>query len=138
MVMGSPAMMRNSSTKSLRWKGSRRASASRRPRSVSDMIICRTAPMRSGSKNMCSVRQSPMPSAPNRRAVSASSGVSALARTRRRLTSSAHSIKVAKSPESFGSIIGTEPMNTSPLAPSSVMVSPAWMVCPPAASAWAL
>ena len=40
--------------------------------------------MRSGSKNMCSVRQRPMPSAPNLRAVSASSGVSALARTFRR------------------------------------------------------
>ncbi len=56
------------------------------------MIICRTAPMRSGSKNMCSVRHRPMPSAPNLRAVSASSGVSALARTpmRRRLVGPFH------------------------------------------------
>ena len=40
--------------------------------------------MRSPSKNMCSVRQSPMPSAPNARAMRASCGVSAFARTLRR------------------------------------------------------
>ena len=39
---------------------------------------------RSSPKNMCSVRHSPMPSAPNSRALRASSGVSALVRTRRR------------------------------------------------------
>ena len=39
------------------------------------------ARMRSASKNMCSVRQRPMPSAPNSRAWRASRGVSALART---------------------------------------------------------
>ena len=38
--------------------------------------------MRSSSKNMCSVRQRPMPSAPKERAARASGGVSALARTR--------------------------------------------------------
>ena len=37
--------------------------------------------MRSSAKNMCSVRQRPMPSAPNARAALASRGMSALART---------------------------------------------------------
>ena len=131
-------MMRNSSWKSSRWNGSSLASAARRPASSGAMIICRTAPMRSGSKNMCSVRHRPMPSAPNLRAVSASSGVSALARTFMRRALSAHSISVAKSPDMAGSIIATLPTNTSPVAPSSVMVSPARIVRPPADSVWVL
>ncbi len=127
-------MMRNRSRKSSRWNGSSLASAARRPRSSCAMIICRTMPMRAGSKNMCSVRHRPMPSAPNLRAVSASSGVSALVRTFMRRTPSAHSMRVAKSPDMDGSIMATEPMNTSPVAPSSVMVSPARTVLPPAES----
>ena len=72
-------------------------------------IISRTTGMRSASKNMCSVRQRPMPSAPNLRAVSASSGVSALARTFMRRTASAQPISSAKSPPSGGSTIFTAP-----------------------------
>jgi hypothetical protein len=49
---------------------------------VAATIISRIAVMRSPSKNMCSVRQSPIPSAPNARAMRASRGVSAFARTR--------------------------------------------------------
>ncbi len=44
-------------------------------------IISRTVRMRVSSKNMCSVRHRPMPSAPNLIAVRASSGVSPLTRT---------------------------------------------------------
>jgi hypothetical protein len=44
-------------------------------------IISRTAWMRSPSKNMCSVRHRPMPSAPNSRAFARVAGVSAFART---------------------------------------------------------
>ena len=138
IVTGKPAMISNRSRKSLRWKGNSRASAARRPCSVSAMIICRTAPIRSGSKNMCSVRQSPMPSAPKRLAVSASNGVSALARTRKRRTLSAQPINVEKSPESCGSTMGTEPMKTSPVAPSSVRIWPASMRTPPALRYWLL
>ena len=47
--------------------------------------------------NMCSVRQRPMPSAPNSRALAASSGVSAFARTFRRRISSAQPRIVSKS-----------------------------------------
>jgi hypothetical protein len=131
-------MMRNSLRKSSRWNGKRRARAVRLPSSPRAMIICRTAPMRSGSKNMCSVRHRPMPSAPYLRAVSASSGVSALARTLSWRASSAHSINVPKSPDTAGSIIATLPANTSPEPPSRVMVSPAWTTWPLAASVWAL
>ena len=128
MVTGRSPMMRNRSWKSPRWNGSSLDNAARRPASSCAMIIWRTALMRSGSKNMCSVRQRPMPSAPNFFAVSASSGVSALARTSIRRVLSAHSISVAKSPDMAASIIATLPTNTSPVAPSSVIVSPARIV----------
>ena len=48
--------------------------------------------MRSGSKNICSVRQRPIPSAPKAIACFASAGLSALVRTFNVLTSSAHDI----------------------------------------------
>ena len=88
--------------------------------------------MRSSSKNMCSVRQRPIPSAPKRSAVSASPGVSALARTRSRRTPSAQPISVAKSSESAGSMVGTAPWSSSPLAPSTVTTSPAAISASPA------
>ena len=56
---------------------------------VAARIISCTTGSRSGAMNMCSVRQRPMPSAPNSRAFAASSGVSAFARTRSRRSSSA-------------------------------------------------
>ena len=65
MVTGKPPMILNSSTKSARCIGRSLASAARRAFSSSAKIISRTARMRSSSKNICSVRQSPMPSAPN-------------------------------------------------------------------------
>ena len=54
------------------------------------MIIARIFGWRSAAMNMCSVRQRPMPSAPNSRAFRASSGVSAFARTPSWRISSAH------------------------------------------------
>ncbi len=138
MVTGSPSMIVNSSTKSARCIGRIFSSAARRPFSSSARIISRTAAIRSSSKNMCSVRQRPMPSAPNWRAVRASRGVSALARTFRRRLLSAHSIRVAKSPVSSGSIMVTAPARTSPLDPSMVMISPALKVRPRTRSSPAL
>ncbi len=58
-------------------------------RTSSAMIISCTCGRRSSPKNMCSVRQRPIPSAPNSRALTASSGVSALALTLSRRKSSA-------------------------------------------------
>src|SRR6185436_10633187 len=48
-----------------------------------EWIISRTRMIRSSAKNMCSVRQRPMPCAPKSRAVRASFGVSAFVRTPR-------------------------------------------------------
>jgi hypothetical protein len=71
--------------------------------------------MRFASKNMCSVRQSPMPSAPNLMAARASAGVSALARTLSLRTASAHFISVPNSPVSSGSRIATLRTSTCPV-----------------------
>ena len=88
------------------------------------MIISRTAEIRSGSKNMCSVRHSPIPSAPNSRATFASLGVSAFARTPSLRTASAHDRNFLKYDGISGSTVGTRPSITSPADPSSVMYSP--------------
>ena len=90
------------------------------------------APIRFSSKNMCSVRQSPIPSAPNLTAARASAGVSALARTLSLRAASAHFISVANSPASSGSRIATLPASTCPVEPSMVIVSPFFIVLPPA------
>ena len=73
-----------------------------------------------------------MPSAPNERATRASVGVSALARTFIRLTSSAQPMSVAKSPVISGFTIGTTPCMTWPTPPSMVRMSPFFSVTPPA------
>ncbi len=80
-MTGSPSIASRISSKSIcctRPSSSRAAASSS---SVWARIILRTTGRRSGARNMCSVRHSPMPSAPRRRAFSASSPVSALART---------------------------------------------------------
>ena len=81
--------------------------------------------------NMCSLRQRPMPSAPNSRARVASSGVSAFARTPRRRISSAHVTTCWKSSFTCGGTSGSAPANTSPVEPSSVITSPSANVWPP-------
>jgi len=124
-------MISNSSTKSARCIGSNFDSAARRACSSSARIISRTVRMRVSSKNMCSVRQSPMPSPPNLMAVRASSGVSALTRTPSLRTESAHAISVPNSPDNFGSIIGIRPASTCPSEPSIVMTSPVLKVREP-------
>jgi hypothetical protein len=90
IVTGRSPISRKMPTKSPRCMGRILASAFFRPSGVSARIISRTAVIRASSKNMCSVRQRPMPSAPNARATWASRGVPALARTPSRRTSSAH------------------------------------------------
>jgi hypothetical protein len=104
-----------------RWAGRSLASAVRRPFSLSARIIWRTFVIRSASKNICSVRQRPIPSAPNSREMRQSFGVSALVRTRSRLTLSAQAMRVPKSPTSSGCTVGTEPSITSPVEPSIVI-----------------
>ncbi len=132
IVTGKPPMILNSARKSLRCIGRSLASAARRAASSSARIISRMARMRSSSKNICSVRHRPMPSAPNLIAARASAGVSALARTFNLRNSSAHFIMVANSPANTGSSIGTAPAKTCPVDPSMVSVSPFFSTMPPA------
>ena len=73
---------------------------------VSETIISRIAAIRSVSKNMCSVRQRPMPSAPNLRACAASFGVSAFVRTFRVRILSAQPIRRLNSPPMTASTVG--------------------------------
>ena len=87
-VTGSPSMASNSATKSSRCNGSSASSA--------DLRVCaswastsRSTSTRRSPRNMCSVRHSPMPCAPRRRARAASSALSAFARTRSRRVASA-------------------------------------------------
>ena len=81
---------------------------------------------------MCSVRHRPMPSAPFARARCASSGVSAFAHTCIRRTPSAQPSSVFNSASSsgLGSIVSISPTNTSPVAPSRLMMSPSAMDFP--------
>jgi hypothetical protein len=109
--------------------GQRRAPA----RSSSARIISRTATMRSPSKNMCSVRQRPMPSAPNFTARARIAGVSALARTLSARTLSAHCISVRELAGELRLASATRPRSTWPVEPSMVMMSPLRLrLCRPA------
>jgi len=76
---------------------------------VSEQIISLIAPILSGSKNMCSVLQSQIPSAPNSLALAASVGVSALVLTFNFLYLSAQAMILQKSPETLASTVGMAP-----------------------------
>ena len=118
-VTGRPSIAVKMPTKSSRWKGSSLASADSRWGRSEARIIWRTALMRSPSKNMCSVRHRPMPTAPKSRARRASAGVSAFVRTFMRAWRSAHCMMVAKSPpRDSGTVRDTLPSITSPVVPS--------------------
>ncbi len=81
-------------------------------------------------RNMCSVRHSPIPAAPNERPRAASSGVSALARTPRRRNSSAQPKMVSKSPETSGVTRSTAPSTTAPVVPLIEIMSPSASTVP--------
>jgi hypothetical protein len=87
--------------------------------------------MRLSSKNMCSVRQSPMPSAPSPRATSASRGVSAFVRTRKTRCSSTHCMNVSSDGVNVAAVSGSRPTITSPLVPLRLSQSPSRTVTLP-------
>ena len=105
-------------SKSFLWYGKIFSRASSLSSSVVAQIIFLKLNILSFSKNMCSVRQSPIPSAPNFRAWMASLGVSALVLTRKSLALSAHDINVSKSPLIDASSISSFPAYTLPVEPS--------------------
>ena len=84
---------------------------------------------------MCSVRHSPMPSAPNSRARVASAAVSALARTARwpALIASAQPSTTSSSAGGSTAAVVTAPTITSPLDPSMEITSPSLTVTGPTA-----
>jgi hypothetical protein len=126
MVTGRFPMMPRMPLKSSFCMGRSLARAFFLPSRSEARIISRTASIRSPSKNMCSVRQSPIPSPPNCMVTCASFGVSALARTPIFRHLSAQLISNEKSPESSGWISLASPSRTSPVLPSRVMYSPRW------------
>ncbi len=95
MVTWRSPMTRKMPAKSSRCIGRSLASAASRASRLSARIISRTLMMRSPSKNMCSVRQRPMPSAPKAMALALWSGWSALVRTPSVRALSAHSMTSA-------------------------------------------
>jgi hypothetical protein len=129
MVTGSPSITLKIPMKSFLCIGRIFRRALFLPAVSSARIISRTACTRSASKNMCSVRTSPIPSAPNFNALRASAGVSALARIPSSRISSAHFMMVWNSPERSGATRGTIPRMTSPVVPFKVMCSPSLMTC---------
>jgi hypothetical protein len=90
---------------------------------VSARIISRMALMRSPSKNMCSVRVRPMPSAPNSRPAWRRRGCRRWCGRRWCGTCRPSFMTLAKSPESVGSTRATAPAITSPVEPSIEMTS---------------
>ena len=81
MVTGLPSITSYKALKSPFWKGISAFSAFSLCSAVLARIICRIFGILSGSKNICSVLQRPIPSAPYFTALAASAGVSALVRT---------------------------------------------------------
>ncbi len=79
---------------------------------------------------MCSVRTSPIPSAPNFLAISASLGVSAFVLTLNLRNPSAQVISVPKSPDRVGSTTGTAPIITCPVLPFNEIMSPSFTTVP--------
>ena len=131
MVTGNPSMARKTPTKSARCMGSSFFSAARRSFSLLARIMARMCGRRSSAKNMCSVRHSPMPSAPNARACRASRGMSALARTPMRRKGSAQLMNLISSGSSgdAGTVLSW-PLMTRPVVPSSEIQSPALSTLP--------
>ncbi len=80
---------------------------------------------------MCSVRQSPIPSAPNLMAVSQSLTVSAFVLIPRLLYSPAHSMNFSKVASIIPSLLGISPLYTFPVPPSSEIQSPSSITTSP-------
>ena len=94
------------------------------------MIIARIFGVRSAAVNMCSVRQSPIPSAPSSRACRALSGSSAFARTPSLRSSSAQPSTRSKYSLTWASTSGTSSSVTQPRVPSIAIRSPARTTVP--------
>ena len=128
MFTGLSPIVSNILLKSLFWNSSIRSSASLLSFSSSASIILLKTGSLSSLKNMCSVLQSPIPSAPNITACLASAGLSAFVLTFIYLNSSAHSIIFEKSSDITGGVVSIRPLNILPVLPSSDIKSPSSIV----------
>ena len=108
-VIGRSCSRANISWKSWRCISNSSARYFLRSSSVRERIIWRTAGIRSLWKNMCSVRQSPTPSAPRDKACLTSVGESALALTCSTFISLTQSMKVLNLPPKVGFCLATLP-----------------------------
>ena len=129
MVTGRPSIASKMPSKSARWSFSSSSSAASSSAASSARMNRCTSGSRS-PRNMCSVRHSPMPSAPNLRATCASCGRSALVRTFSRRNSSAHRRITSNGPLGSGVTTGTAPTTTSPVVPLIEITSPSRTVAP--------
>ena len=109
IVTGLPSIASNNCSKSPCWYGRILSSAASLSSTVSEQIISRNASILLPSKNICSVRQSPIPSAPSSRAFLASEGVSAFVRTPIVLYLSAQAMIRPNSPAIVASTVGIIP-----------------------------
>ncbi|CAB4571528.1 unannotated protein [freshwater metagenome] len=132
-VTGNPSMAVRISMKSFFWTTRSSSSAAASSSGVSARIMRRTTGSRSGARNMCSVRHSPIPSAPRARALMASSPVSAFARTANLplRTLSHHRRMISNSSGGSDADRATSPNTTSPVVPSSEMTSPSFTTTVP-------
>ena len=122
-------MIWNNSVKSARCIGNNRSSEAARSSEFSAKIISRMTVKRSASKNICSLRQRPIPSARKFLAVCASRGVSALARIPMSRKSSAQLNRVVTVLSKPASTVSTRPTKISPKVPSTVITSPPRKIC---------
>ena len=146
IVTGFPFITSKMPAKSLRCNGRSFESASFRWSTVSARIISRIGPILPSPKNICSVRQRPIPSAPNAIAFAAWSGWSAFVRIFSVRYLSAHSITFSKvwyTGASFGlrvfststcstsdGLVWILPSITCPVEPSSEIQSPSFNTLP--------
>ena len=109
IVTGLPSRASKRPLKSSCWNGRTFARAFSLSSAVSEQIISRNASIRPSPKNICSVRQRPIPSAPSSTAFLASAGVSAFVRTFIVLYLSAHAMIRPNSPAIVASTVGMIP-----------------------------
>ena len=130
MVTGLPSRASYSFSKSPCCSGKIFSRAASLSSTVSEQIISRNASILLPSKNICSVRQRPIPSAPSSLAFAASLGVSALVRTCNLLYLSAHAMILPNSPAMVASTVGIMPSQILPVEPSIDSQSPSWYSFP--------
>ena len=123
------------STKSCFWASRSSSRAAVSSSGVSARIMRRTIGRRSSARNMCSVRHSPIPSAPKRRALAESGPLSALARTAScplRILSAQPRI-ISNSGGRLGrGQLGLAEHDPPGACRRSEIMSPSWTVTPPA------